>query len=97
MSSRNTYLNPQQRQAAVVLYEALSLAQELWSQGEKDAEHLRQEMIAFIQKQPLATIDYVSIANAETLDELDTVKSPALASLAVKIGSTRLIDNVVLE
>ncbi|MBA7605197.1 Pantothenate synthetase [subsurface metagenome] len=97
MSSRNAYLDPEQRQAATVLYRALTLAQRLWLQGERDAEHLRQQMITLIQKQPLATIDYVSIANAETLDELDTVKPPALASLAVKIGKTRLIDNVVLE
>ena len=97
MSSRNTYLNPEQRKAAVVLYQALSLAQQLWSQGERDAQHLRQEMTALIQKQPLATIDYVSLADAETLDELDKVSPPALASLAVKIGSTRLIDNIVLE
>lgn len=97
MSSRNAYLNPEQRQAATVLYQALTLAQQLWLQGERDAEHLRQQMITLIQKQPLATIDYVSIANAETLDELDTVKPPALASLAVKIGKTRLIDNMVME
>jgi len=96
MSSRNTYLNPKQRQAATVLYQALSLAQKLWLQGETDAQRLRQEMIALIQKQPLADIDYVSIANPETLDESDTVNSPALVSLAVKIGNTRLIDNIVL-
>ena len=96
MSSRNTYLNPEERRAATVLYQALSLAQKLWSQGEKDAQRLRKEMIGLIQKQPLATIDYVSVANAETLDELDTVNPPALVSLAVKIGKTRLIDNVVV-
>ena len=96
MSSRNAYLNPEQRRAAVVLYQALCLAQKLWAQGETNAEHLRQEMLALIQKQPRADIDYVSVADAETLDELDTVKSPALVSLAVKIGDTRLIDNVVL-
>jgi len=97
MSSRNIYLNPQERQAALVLYQALSLAQKLWAQGEKDAERIRQQMKALIQKQPLADIDYVSIADTETLDELDTVKSPALVSLAVRIGKTRLIDNIVLE
>jgi len=97
MSSRNIYLNSEQRQAAVVLYQALSLAQQLWSQGEKDAEQIRQEMVALIKKQPLADIDYVSIADNETLDELDTIKPPALVSLAVRIGKTRLIDNVVLE
>ncbi len=97
MSSRNTYLNPQERQSAAVLYQALTLAQKLWSQGERDAEKLRQQMINLIHKEPLADIDYVSIANAETLDELDTITPPALFSLAVKIGKTRLIDNVVLE
>ena len=97
MSSRNTYLNPEERRAATVLYQALTLAQRLWSQGETDAHRLRQEMTKLIQKQPLANIDYVSVANAETLDELDIVISPALVSLAVKIGETRLIDNIVLE
>ena len=54
-------------------------------------------MTDLIQKQPLADIEYVSIADAETLDELDTVNPPALVSLAIKIGSTRLIDNIVLH
>jgi pantoate--beta-alanine ligase len=97
MSSRNIYLNPEERKAAVVLYQALGLAQRLWMQGEKDAQTIRQQMTTLIQKQPLANIDYISIADAETLDELDTVKPPALVSLAVKIGKTRLIDNVVLD
>ena len=96
MSSRNTYLNPEERKAAVVLYQALNLAQKLWGQGEKDAQTIRRQMADLIQKQPLAKIDYISIADAETLDELDTVKPPALVSLAVKIGRTRLIDNVVV-
>ena len=97
MSSRNIYLNSEQRQAAVVIYQALSLAQELWSQGEKDTERIRQKIIALIKKQPLANIDYVSIVDNETLDELDTIKPPALISLAINIGKTRLIDNVVLK
>jgi len=96
MSSRNTYLNPQERQAAVVLYQALSLAQQLWSQGEKDAQTIRQQMTALIERQPLADIDYISVADAETLDELDKVTSSALVSLAARIGKTRLIDNVVV-
>ena len=97
MSSRNTYLSPEQRRAAVVLYQALSLAQKLWSQGEKDAQTIRQQMADLIRKEPLAEIEYISIAHAKTLDELDNVSPPALVSLAVKVGSTRLIDNVVLE
>ena len=96
MSSRNIYLNAEERKAALVLYQALTLAQKLWSQGERDAQAIHQQMTAIIQKQPLAEIDYISIADAETLDELDTVKTPALVSLAVKIGRTRLIDNVVV-
>ena len=96
ISSRNTYLNPKERKTAIVVYQALCLVQELWAQGETDAGCLRQEMIALIQKEPLATIDYVSVANAETLDELNTVNPPALVSLAVRIGNTRLIDNIVL-
>ena len=97
MSSRNAYLNTEERQAAAVLYQALSLARQLWSQGERDAEKLRQELIALIQQQPLASIVYVSIADVETLEELDEVRPPALVSLAVRFGKTRLIDNIVLE
>ena len=96
MSSRNSYLSPDERRAALVLYQALTLGHGLWERGEKDAGHIRQEMTRLIQKQPLAHIDYVSIAHAETLDELDTVEPPALVSLAVKIGGTRLIDNILL-
>jgi pantoate--beta-alanine ligase len=97
MSSRNTYLKPDERKAAAVLYQSLKLAQQLWSQGEKDAEKIRQKMITLIQEQPLATLDYVSIADNETLEELDIVKPPALVSLVVKIGKPRLLDNVVLK
>jgi len=97
ISSRNIYLNPKERQAATVIYQALCLAQKLWSQGETNAERLRQQMTDLIQKEPLATIDYVSVADPETLEELDRVIPPALVSLAVQIGRTRLIDNLVLE
>jgi len=97
MSSRNSYLNLAERQAAIVLYRALMLAQANWSQGERDAEKLRNAMVNLIEKQPLAEIDYISVADAVTLEELDSFKTPALVSMAVKIGKTRLIDNVVLE
>ena len=97
MSSRNIFLNPEERQAATILFKALSLASELWQGGEKDAENIRQEMASLIQKEPLAKIDYVSIANDETLQELSTIDQSALASLAVRIGNTRLIDNITLE
>ena len=97
MSSRNTRLSREQRQAAPVLYKALTLAQELWSQGEKDAGTIRHEMTELIEKEPLANIDYISIANNETLKEIHRVRPPALVSMAVKFGKVRLIDNIILE
>jgi pantoate--beta-alanine ligase len=97
MSSRNSYLKPDERQAAAVLYQSLKLAKQLYRQGEKDAEKIRREMKELISKQPQADIDYISIANNETLEELTEVKPPALVSLAVKIGKPRLIDNILLE
>jgi pantoate--beta-alanine ligase len=96
MSSRNTYLNPEERQAATVLFKALSLARELWQGGEKDADKIRHQMTSLIQKEPLAKIDYVSIADANTLEELKKIDRPAIVLLAVRIGKTRLIDNVIL-
>jgi pantoate--beta-alanine ligase len=97
MSSRNIYLSSKERQAATILFKALSLAVQLWRGGEKDAGKIRHELTALIQKEPLAQIDYVSIADAETLEELNLIDRPAVASLAVRIGKTRLIDNIPLE
>ena len=97
MSSRNIYLSPEERQAAAVLFKSLTLAEQLWQGGEKDVDKIRQQMTSLIQKEPLAQIDYVSIADAETLEELEMIDRPALVSLAVKIGKTRLIDNMILE
>jgi pantoate--beta-alanine ligase len=96
MSSRNTYLNAEEREQAVVLYQALKLAQKLFAGGEKDAKAIIRQMTDLIGQQPLAKIEYISIADAETLEELDRVKPPALISLAVRFGKTRLIDNVVV-
>jgi pantoate--beta-alanine ligase len=96
MSSRNTYLNEEQRQAATVLYRALRLAEQLYSGGERDANTLRRRLTEMIEGEPLAEIDYVSVADAETLKELDRIEKKALVSLAVKIGKTRLIDNLVI-
>jgi len=97
MSSRNTYLNPEERRAATVLYRALSLAQDFHTHGEKDAAKIRHEMMALLLREPLAEVEYASIADNETLEELETLTAPALVSLAVKIGKKRLIDNTILE
>jgi pantoate--beta-alanine ligase len=79
------------------LFKALTLARQLGQGGEKDTEKIRRQMTTLIQKEPLAQIDYVSIADAETLEELNLLDRPAVASLAVRIGKTRLIDNMPLE
>ena len=96
MSSRNVYLNPQERQAALVLWKSLNLARQLWLEGERKAEIVRQQMASLIQKEPLARIEYISIAHPETLEELTEIDQPVLVSLAVRVGKTRLIDNVTL-
>lgn len=97
MSSRNVYLNPEERQAATVLYRALCLARELYEQGERNAETLRRRMRELIEAEPRARIDYVSIASLDNLEELDRIDRPALVSLAVFLGPARLIDNIILE
>jgi len=96
MSSRNVYLNPQERQAATILFKALTLAQNIRGKGEKNAEAVRQQMTSLICGEPLAKIEYVSIAATETLEELSKINGPALVSLAIRIGKTRLIDNIIL-
>ncbi|MCH8812640.1 MAG: pantoate--beta-alanine ligase, partial [Gemmatimonadetes bacterium] len=96
MSSRNTYLNAGERSAATVLHRALMRAQELHLDGEHDAEVLRVAMSDVLASEPLAAVDYVSVADPETLEELVLVDSQAMVSLAVRIGGTRLIDNVLL-
>jgi pantoate--beta-alanine ligase len=97
MSSRNIYLSPEERKAAKILFRALTLARQLRLGGEKDAGKIRRQMAALIQKEPLAKTDYVSIVDAETMEELNLIDRSALASLAVRIGKTRLIDNMSLE
>lgn len=96
ISSRNSYLKPEERRAAAVINQSLRLAEQLWSQGERDAGRIRQAMTRLIRQQPLAQIDYISIADNETLEELNEIKPPALVSLVVKIGQPRLLDNTVL-
>jgi len=96
MSSRNIYLDPAQRQAACVLYRALSAARFAYDQGERDASQLRLVVSSGIQSEPLASLQYVSCADNETLAEVDKIERPCLLSLAAYFGKTRLIDNIVL-
>jgi len=97
MSSRNEYLNDEQRQAATVLSRALSQARAEYEDGEYSAARLIELVRSTIEKESLARIDYVSVNDAETLENLDKIEDrPVLLSLAVFVGKTRLIDNVVL-
>jgi pantoate--beta-alanine ligase len=93
MSSRNIYLNDEERQAALSLYKALSIADEMYMRGEHDATRIKVKMTGLIKREPLAKIDYISIANSDTLEELTYIDHPALVSMAVRVGKTRLIDN----
>jgi len=96
LSSRNGYLNPEERRTATVLYRALSSARDAFEAGERDAGRLRARMSSTIAQELLAIEEYVSAADTETLAELAWVHNGALLSLAVRIGETRLIDNVLL-
>ena len=96
MSSRNVYLDTDQRNAATVLYRSLSAAKAAYEKGERDAENLRQIMKATIASEPLAQMQYVSCADYDTLQELEKITGKTLLSMAVFFGKTRLIDNFVL-
>ena len=97
LSSRNAYLTPEQRAAAPVIYRALSEARNLWLNGERDAKTLRSAARGILESEPLIDgIDYVSVADADSLIELEQVGGPAMVLTAVRMGRTRLIDNVVV-
>ncbi len=97
MSSRNSYLSPEQRKAATVLFRALTAAKSAYARSERNAESLRKIMAETLASEPLAKMQYVSCADYDTLEELETVTGKTLLSMAVFMGKTRLIDNFVLE
>jgi pantoate--beta-alanine ligase len=97
LSSRNKYLNAAERQAATVLHRALRAAQAAFAAGERSGGRLRALMQVEIEAEPLARLQYVSCADPLTLQELDLITNGALLSMAVFVGKTRLIDNLVLE
>jgi pantoate--beta-alanine ligase len=96
MSSRNIYLNPAERRAATVLFRALSAAKSAYDSGERGAEKLRGLVRATVAAELLAKLQYVSCADYDTLEELETVRGKSLLSMAVYVGKTRLIDNFVI-
>ncbi len=95
MSSRNTYLSPEERERALALYRSLVVAQEMVRAGVRDASYIRQRMQEALAL-PGIRVDYVSIAHPETLAELERIEGPALALVAAWVGPARLIDNMLL-
>ena len=96
-SSRNTYLNDAERQAALVLSQAIAVGTELVRNGETNCDIILKQMKQHIEKEPLAKIDYVKMVDAETMQQIPLLDRPALCAMAVYIGKTRLIDNFFTE
>lgn len=97
MSSRNVYLNPGERQAALVLYQALMKGKELIEGGERSVSKVRKELEDLIKKEQQANLDYLEIRESQNLTPVDTLSGEIIIALAVKIGKTRLIDNMVIN
>ena len=97
LSSRNQYLNEEQRQRAVALSESLSLAIDRFRAGETDAEQVRNAMMQHLQSNNVKSIDYVALVDPDTLQPLSEVRAGAVALVAAKVGGTRLIDNKQID
>jgi len=97
MSSRNTYLNPRERKEALSIYKSLRLAKDLYKEGERDSKKISRKMREVILKEKDTKIDYVSIVDLEKLKAVNSISKKALVAVAVKIGKTRLIDNIILN
>jgi pantoate--beta-alanine ligase len=96
MSSRNTYLSPEERSQALCLSKTISLAEKLHSGGELRASTIESAMRELIESYSMAQIDYVEIVDSGSLEPVEKIEAPTLVAIAVRIGSTRLIDNTVL-
>ncbi len=97
LSSRNRHLSPPERAQATALHAGLRHAAQLWADGETDGEALRSAVRRTLEEHPLVSLEYVSVADPETLEELDEARPGALLSLAAHVGRTRLIDNLTLR
>ncbi|RLB43942.1 MAG: pantoate--beta-alanine ligase [Deltaproteobacteria bacterium] len=97
MSSRNAYLTKEQRPSALSLKKSLDLASKMVGEGQQRASEIKKAIEGLIKSHPFTEIDYVSICDPVTLEEIETIGEKALLALAVKVGNTRLIDNCILE
>jgi pantoate--beta-alanine ligase len=95
MSSRNTYLSPDERKAALSLYRSLQMANESLQKGERKVDRILREMYEILRSEPLVRIDYVQICDAHTLQDVDRIEGDVVIALAAYLGKTRLIDNLV--
>ncbi len=96
-SSRNTYLSPEERKAAVILHKGLTKGEELMRAGEKSAASVIKAITEIIESEPLAKIDYVEAVDFDNIEPIDTIEGTVLVAVAVYIGKTRLIDNVIVK
>lgn len=96
MSSRNKYLNQEERKASTVLFSSLRKAAGMFERGEMSADILKKEIVEMIAREPLAQLEYIAIANPETLQEEQEAREGTVIALAARIGRTRLIDNIIL-
>ncbi len=96
-SSRNTYLSEEERKAAVILNQSLKIGKEMMENGETDAKKVKDAIVKNLSTEPLAKIDYVEIVDFNTIEPIQVIKKPVLTAIAVYIGKTRLIDNVILN
>jgi pantoate--beta-alanine ligase len=96
MSSRNTYLNPEERKSALCLKKSLDLAIEMYGQGEKDAKRIKKAIEKLILSHPFTEIDYINVCDPMSLEDVDRIEEKALLALAVKVGGARLIDNCLI-
>ena len=96
-SSRNTYLNPQERQAALILSKSLKLGKAAIEQGERSAQRIIDIIRQNLQTEPLARIDYVEVVDFENIQRVETIQGETLVAIAVYIGKTRLIDNFIIK
>jgi pantoate--beta-alanine ligase len=96
MSSRNSYLSPEERKSALCLKKSLDLAREMFSQGKKDAQKMREAVEKLILSHPFTEIEYVNVCDPMTLEDVDRIEGEAILALAVKVGKARLIDNCLI-
>ncbi|OIP28915.1 MAG: pantoate--beta-alanine ligase [Deltaproteobacteria bacterium CG12_big_fil_rev_8_21_14_0_65_43_10] len=97
MSSRNTYLTPEERKAALSLNQAISIARDIFRSGERRSESILREVKKRIESEDLTDIDYVKMCDSQTLEDIEEIDRGAVLAIAVKVGRTRLIDNCTFE